>query len=304
MPDTIETRSGRDEMTREDREAMQRLRDIIRGYGPAAVAFSGGVDSTFLLAVAHEVSGPRVMAITAVSPLYIAEEIEFARQFAAAQEIKHVLVPGADLSSSCFAANPEDRCYHCKLLVLQKAREIAAQHGMQVLMDATHQDDLGDYRPGFKAVTELGVKSPLLAAGIIKAQIRRLSREMGLPWDRPSQACLASRFPYGTAITAERLEQVSRAERVLRELGFRVARVRYHGAAARVEVGEDEIARLLEVETRRAVHDGIREAGFKYVALDLQGYRTGSMNEGRVEAGGENKTPGAEFMEKPGIKSR
>lgn len=264
----------------EDLAALKELKKILRGLGSAVVAFSGGVDSSFLLSVAAETLGDKVAAVTAVSPTYLEEELKEARSFAAALGVRHEVVESNELEIPGFAENPPDRCYYCKRELFGKCREAADRLGLAHVLDATNLDDLADFRPGRKAAEELSVRRPLLEAGLTKAQIRRLSRARGLPtWDKPALACLSSRFPYGTRITEERIGRVARAERVLRDLGFREVRVRYHGEVARVEVGETEIPRFLDPAFRRLVHDQLRAAGFFYVALDLLGYRTGSLNE-------------------------
>lgn len=262
----------------QDREAYYRLRDILHATGGAAVAFSGGVDSSFLLDVARGVLGMRCMAIMARSPLYPLDEQEFAVRFARERRIKLVEIEGPSLDSSFFAKNPPDRCYHCKKAVFGKAKEEASRYSMK-LADATNLDDLSDYRPGLAAASELEILSPLVEAGFDKARIRRLSKEQGLEnWNAPSQACLATRIPHGSAVTEELLAIIYRGERAIKELGFSCVRVRYHNGLARVEVGPDELGKLLEEETRNKVRNRLLQEGFSFVTADLKGYRSGSMN--------------------------
>jgi uncharacterized protein len=260
-------------------EKYEKLREIIENMGSVLIAFSGGVDSTFLLKVAHEVLGDRACAVTAVSPTY--PESEFREAVALAQRIgaRHLVVESNELEIPGFAENPEDRCYHCKRELFGKLAEKGRELGISWLAEGSNVDDLGDYRPGRKAVAELSVRSPLLEAGLTKEEIRRLSRDTGLStWDKQPYACLSSRFPFGVRITAERLRMIEACEDFLKEKGFRTYRVRFHDETARIEVGEEEIPRFLETALRREVSGFFRSAGFSHVALDLQGYRTGSMN--------------------------
>jgi uncharacterized protein len=260
---------------------LDALRSALRDFGSAAVAFSAGVDSTFLLRVAHEVLGDRVMAVTARSRSFPAREIDEAAAFCRAEGVRHVILDSEELDVPGFAENPPDRCYHCKKALFGKMLEFARENGLAAVLEGSNLDDDGDYRPGRRAIRELGVRSPLHEAGLTKAEIRALSRKMGLQTaDKPSFACLASRFPYGERITAEGLDRVGRAEDWLRgafpDIGQ--LRVRCHGGTvARIEVAPADISRLAARAADIAV--AFHAIGFTYVSLDLQGYRTGSLNE-------------------------
>lgn len=256
------------------------LHTLLAGFDRVVVAFSGGVDSTFLLWSAVTILGrDRVLAVTATSPTYPLREQNESRQLAAALAVEHLLFESNELEIPGFADNPPRRCYHCKhelfTLCLAKAREL----GFTTVLDGANRDDLSDYRPGHDATRELGVRSPLLEAGLGKEEIRKLSRRAGLPTaDKQAFACLASRFPYGTRITAERLRQIDSCEEFLLNHGFRTVRVRFHDDTARIEVDSRELPRLLDQALRTAITAHFRQAGFTYVAVDLEGYRTGSMN--------------------------
>lgn len=260
-------------------EKRARLEDLIRSTGGMAVAFSGGVDSTFLAAVAFRVLGARALAITALSATYPAWEQQEARELASRIGIRHLEVDSHELEDPHFLENPPDRCYYCKKELVDLVRRTAGEQGMDVIADGTTVDDLDDHRPGRRAAREGGMRSPLLEAGLTKHEVRELSRAMGLPTaDKPSLACLASRIPYGTRITPERLGAVDRVEQVLRDLGFRQCRVRHHGQVARIEVEAGRLAALCEPAVRNKILAAAHEAGFTYVTADLDGYRTGSMN--------------------------
>lgn len=261
---------------------FQRLKEILAGCESAVIAFSGGVDSTFLLQVARDVLGDdRVTALTATSPTYPSHEFNESVNLAAELGVRQIVVDSNELLIPGFAENPPKRCYHCKKelfeICLAKAREL----GFLEVFDGSNLDDLSDYRPGRQAAMELKIRSPLLEAGLTKEDIRVLSRRSGLRTaDKQPFACLASRFPYGTRITAEKLQQIDRCETFMRDQGFHTFRVRHHGETARVEVSLDELPRIIDDELRKTLLAEFKAAGFTYVALDLQGYRTGSMNEG------------------------
>jgi uncharacterized protein len=260
-------------------QKKEKLIAILRDMGGCVVGFSGGVDSTLLFAVAAEVLGDRAIAVTITSEIHPEWELEEARDVARQIGGKHRILAAKALEIPGLAENPENRCYVCKKAIAGELWKIASEESVSFVVDGGNLDDRGDYRPGRQAAVEAGIRSPLEEAGLAKEDIRRLSREMDLPtWDKPSYACLISRFPYGVYLTPEKMRKVAQAEDFLREMGLRTVRVRFHDDVARLELGEDEYKRVVH-ELRDDVVARVKEAGFAYVALDLQGYRTGAMNE-------------------------
>jgi pyridinium-3,5-biscarboxylic acid mononucleotide sulfurtransferase len=259
---------------------LYKLKEHLKSLGSVAIAYSGGVDSTFLLKIAYDVLGDKAIAVTARSSTYPEREFNEAKAYIEKLGARHIVIVSEELEIEGFSKNPTNRCYFCKKELFTKVREVADQYGINAVLDGSNLDDTGDYRPGMQAARELKVVSPLKEAGMTKKDIRDLSKQLGVPtWNKQAFACLSSRFPYGNEITVSKLKMVDQAEQFLMDLGFRQLRVRHHGEIARIEVNAEDRVRFFNIELMDKVVEEFKSIGFKYVTLDLQGYRTGSMNE-------------------------
>ena len=261
-------------------DKLGQLKKTLREMGTVLVAYSGGVDSTFLAVTAYEVLGQNSLAVFASSPVAPPMEKEQAASLAHDIGLRFRIIESNEMANPDFVANPPERCYYCKRELFSELKPIALAEGLKWIADGTNADDLSDFRPGRKASVEAGIRSPLLEAGLTKEEIRQLSRKKGLPtWDRPASPCLASRIPYGIPVTAETLNKIARGEQYLHSLGLRQLRLRHHGNIARIELDQEDMAKILKADIRQGIVEHLKALGYKYVVLDLTGYRIGSLNE-------------------------
>jgi len=268
------------EIAQETLSKLDRLKNILSEMRKVLVAFSGGVDSSFLLKVARDVLGEDVFAVIASSETYPEKEREEAIRLARELSVRYEVIQTKELENPEFSHNPPERCYFCKMELFSNLKKIAAAQGIPYVLDGSNYEDISDFRPGTKAGAELGVRSPLKEVGLVKNEIRQLSRLLDLPtWNKPSMACLSSRFPYYTEIESDSLKQVARAEEYLKELGFTQVRVRHHGQIARIEVEPSEFQKIIDEKIRKEMIQYFKQIGFIYITLDLAGFRSGSMNE-------------------------
>jgi len=261
------------------KEKREQLVSIINGFDSLIVAFSGGVDSAFLLAIAHKLLKKNVVAISATTPIHPSREIEYSKKFADNLGIKHILLKSREINHSGFMANKKDRCYICKKLLFEDILKIASDMDIKYISHGANVDDIDDFRPGFLAAEEMGVIAPLIDAGLSKDDIRLLSKDMNLStWDKPAMACFATRIPYGTPLTQKALSMIEQAENTIIDLGFKTCRVRCHGKIARIEIDPVDFEKILNEKTRLIINNKLKVLGFSYVALDMEGYVSGSMN--------------------------
>lgn len=266
---------------------LKELSSLLKGFGRVLIAYSGGVDSTFLLKVARDALGDNARAVIAESPTFPADEVRFAKETCEKIGAAYRVIQTDEFSDENFVSNPPERCYYCKKELFSRLLNIAGENNIRHVLDGSNHDDRSDLRPGARAKEELGIKSPLMDLGFTKEEIRRHSKEIGLPtWNKPSYACLASRIPYGTRITTEILKRVEEGEAFLRSLGFKQLRVRHHGSIVRIEVDRRSTVEVLDDDVMKMISDRFEDLGYTYVTLDLKGYRTGSMNEATSKSSG------------------